>query len=82
MKRRPQFTIGTKMMHGSHNSTDGMPVEEQRTTGAEEKENENKSGSDQGPIQDLLGILVWSDQRLTEVICTSVQLRKRIHLPH
>jgi hypothetical protein len=37
-----------------------MPVEEQQPTGAEEKENENKSGSDRGPVQDLLSIRVWS----------------------
>jgi hypothetical protein len=37
-----------------------MPVEEQQPTGAEEKENENKSGSDRGPTQDLLGIPIWS----------------------
>jgi hypothetical protein len=37
-----------------------MQVEEQQPTDAEEKENENKSGSDRGPVQDLLSIRVWS----------------------
>ena len=59
VKRRPQSTTGTKMMHGSH-IHQWVPVEEQQPTGAEEKENENKSGSDRGPIQDLLGIRIWS----------------------
>lgn len=60
VKRRPQSTTGTKMMHGPNNSTSGIPVEEQRPTGAEEKENDNKSGSERGPIQGLLGIRIWS----------------------
>jgi len=59
VKRRPQSTTGTKMMHGSY-IHQWVPVEEQQPTGAEEKENENKSGSDRGPIQDLLGIRIWS----------------------
>jgi hypothetical protein len=58
VKRRPESTTGTKMMHGSH-IHQWVPVEEQ-LTGAEEKEIENKSGSDRGPIQDLLGIRIWS----------------------
>jgi hypothetical protein len=37
-----------------------MPVEEQQPTGAEEKESENKSGSDWDPVQDLLGMRIWS----------------------
>lgn len=61
VKRRPQSTTGTKMMHGSH-IHQWVPVEEQ-IIGAEEKENENKSGSDRGPIQDLLGIRIWSVSR-------------------
>jgi hypothetical protein len=67
VKRRPQSTTGTKMMHGSH-IHQWVPVEEQ-LTGAEEKENENKSGSDRGPIQDLfVRHTHLVGQRITEVI--------------